>query len=63
MKLFELFGKSKFEKVINKLNENDLKTQAKLLEDSSYSRFSEFRKRYECEMLKNNYNLKTTCCK
>ena len=58
MRLFELFGKSKLENVINKLKENDLKPQAKLLEDGIYSRFSELRKRIECEMLKNNYNLK-----
>jgi hypothetical protein len=58
MALFGLFGKSKLQQVISKLKENNLEVQAMLLKDGSYSSFSELRKRLECDMLKNNYNLK-----
>ena len=58
MGLFDFFGKSTLQQVIDKLKENNLEAQAMLLKDGSYSSFTEDRKRKECDMLKSIYDLK-----
>ena len=58
MGLFNLFGKSTLQKVIDKLKENNLVAQSMLLKKGSYSSFTEDRKRRECDMLKSMYDLK-----
>ena len=58
MGLFDFFGKSTLQQVIDKLKENNLEPQAMLLKDGSYSSFTEDRKIKECTMLKSMYDLK-----
>jgi hypothetical protein len=62
MGIFNIFGKSTLKKVTNELIANDLGPMANLLESANSEGFantnySEERKKMECEMLKNNYNL------
>ena len=59
MGLFDFFfGKSTLDQVIDKLKENNLDVMADLLKNTSYSSFTEDRKRQECDMLKSMFNLK-----
>jgi len=61
MGLFNIFGKSTEKKVIEKLNENNLDTMARLLLEAKivgYMSFSEDQKRAECDKLKQKFDLK-----
>lgn len=62
MGIFNFFSESPLKKVTDELRQNDLGTMANLLESANSDGFantnySEERKKMECEMLKNNYNL------
>ena len=56
-----LFGKSALQKALTKLREKDLGTMAGLIEDyvkqGNNQAFGETRKKMECDMLKENFNL------
>ena len=61
MGIFNIFGKSALQKVVDELNENNLDTMARLLIEAKsigYPSISEQSKRMECEGLKKNFNLK-----
>lgn len=60
MGLFNIFGKSTEQKVIDKLNENNLDTMVRLLRQAKivgYPSYPEDWKIKECNMLKENYNV------
>ena len=61
MGLFNIFGKSTEQKVIEKLNDNNLNTMSRLLLEAKivgYRSFSEDQKRTECNQLKKQFDLK-----
>ena len=58
MGLFGLFGKSTLQKVIDKLKENNLGSQAHLLKNVRNPSLTDDKKRLECDMLKKTFNLK-----
>jgi len=61
MGFFNIFGKSNEQKVIDKLNVNNLGTMARLLIEAKlvgkYPSFSAEEVKNECDLLKNNYSL------
>ena len=61
MGLFNIFGKSTEQKVIEKLNDNNLDTMARLLNEAKivrYMSYSQDQKIAECNMLKEKFDLK-----
>ena len=62
MGFFNIFGKSNEQKVIDKLNANNLGTMVSLLTQAkmvgSYSSFSQEEVKKECDMLKEKHSLK-----
>ena len=61
MGLFNIFGKSTEQKVIEKLNDNNLDTMARLLNEAKivgYMSYSQDQKIAECNKLKEQFDLK-----